>query len=549
VSPVSITLDEECRVIEYSFTGSGAESKQLWCRSFLEPLAPGALTQFSASLVAEIAARAWYLYYDRLGFSPTPKTHLVKLIEGRPYTDLTASARLDAEHAGIEAPAFAVDGREYPLFAWQKPGFLTGIKLGRAAKKIDETLAALHSELPAITARTREWHDKVLRLRWSQAEVLQIMEEIERYGAAAFLPYFAARHNLESAWRRLLTLLEKRPNQATIAHLAAAVGGNEGTIENDIVQHIRALGQLAADEPAIAGWLHAGDFTNWPESVPAGDFADAAQTFFSLYGQRALAEGDTCNPRWNEQPEVVFAAIRTAAAYPPAVMAVDSGASGALLTTLGGKAQQEAARLVQQIRTLMTMQSHAIHAFAYILAATRRWALAAGREAMADQRITDIDHVFFYELEEMKQMMTGEWNVSDRHIIHETARRRQEQYAQWQRVVPAQFVWGDRPMRATKSGLPAAPGRASGPVQSFTAGAPAGTPPVLGLVQPGSGAAILLASAAGFFSAQGSPYDPLLSCARTFGVPSIVDLGDSFFAPSAAAYVSIDGTQGTVAIQ
>ncbi|MCB0026221.1 MAG: hypothetical protein KDD91_24490, partial [Caldilinea sp.] len=169
-------------MIEYSFTGPGSESGQLWSRSFMEPLAPGALTQFSASLLAEIAARTWYLYYDRLGFSPTPRTRLVRIIEGRPYTNLTVSARLDAENAGIEPPAFAVDGRERVLIAWQKPGFLGGLKLGRGAKKVDETLTALQNELPEITAQARKWYDKVLGLRWSQAEVLQIMEEIERYG-------------------------------------------------------------------------------------------------------------------------------------------------------------------------------------------------------------------------------------------------------------------------------------------------------------------------------------------------------------------------------
>ncbi len=535
--------------MEYSFTGPGTENGQLWSRSFLEPLAPGALTQFSASLLAEIAARTWYLYYDRLGFSPTPKMRLVRIIEGRPYTNLTVSARLDAENAGIETPAWVVDGREYPLFAWQKPGFLANMKLGRGAKKIEETLAALHSELPEITARAREWHDKVLKLRWSQAEVLQIMEEIERYGAAAFLPYFAARHNLESAWRRLLHLLGRQPPQETMARLAAAIGRSEGTVENDIVQRIRQLGPLAAAQPEAAAWLGAGDFAGWADTVPPGQFADAAQTFFSLYGHRALAEGDICTPRWNERPEIVFAAIRTAAAHPPAAGAADGSAGDALLKRVEAKAQKEAARLLEQIRTLITLQSHAIHAFAYILAATRRWALAAGREGMADHRITEIDNVFFYEVEEMKQMMTGEWNVSDRSAIHETAVERRQQYARWQQVVPAQFVWGDRPLQARCSGLPAAPGQARAPAQSSAAGQQTDPPPILRFVQPGSGSALLLASAAGFFSAQGSLYDPLAACARTIAVPSVVDLGDSFFALLSSPYVTLDGTQGTVTAQ
>lgn len=536
-------------MIEYSFAGPGTESEQLWSRSFLEPLAPGALTQFSASLLAEIVARAWYLYYDRLGFAPTPKTRLVRISEGRPYVNLTVSARLDADNAGSEPPAFFVDGRERILFAWQKPGFLGSMKLGRGAKKIDETLAALQQEMPEITGRAREWHDKVLKLRWSQAEVLQIMEEIERYGAAALLPYFAARHNLESAWRRLLALLGNLSPQETMALLAATLGGTEGAIESDMAQRIRQLGRMAAAQPQIAAWLHTGDFGDWANTIPAGAFADAAQTFFSLYGHRALAEGDACNPRWNEQPAIVFNAIRGAAANPADAMAQGAGASDALLRAVGAKAHKDAARLVEQIRTLIDMQSRAVHAFAYILAATRRWALAAGHEAMADRRITEIGNVFYYEVEEMKQMMTGEWNVSDRNTIHETASERQEHHAQWQKVVPAHFIWGDRPLRATSAGLPAAAGQASGPVRSLNTNSTANARPILGLVQPGSGAAILLASAAGYFSAQGSASDPLAACARTLALPAVVDLGDSFFEFLSSPHIAIDGVEGKVAHQ
>ncbi len=536
-------------MIEYSFAGPGTESEQLWSRSFLEPLAPGALTQFSASLLAEIVARAWYLYYDRLGFSPTPKTRLVRIIEGRPYVNLTVSARLDADNAGSEPPAFVVDGRERALFAWQKPGFLGGMKLGRGARKVDETLAALQHELPEITARAREWHDKVLGLRWSQAEVLQIMEEIERYGAAALLPYFAARHNLENAWRRLLALVETLPPQETVALVAAALGGSEGAIESDMAQRIRQLGRMVAAQPPVAAWIQAGDFGDWSNTVPPGDFADAVQTFFTLYGHRAFAEGDACNPRWNEQPSLVFDAIRGAATNPPDAVARGTGDEAALLRAMGGKAQKEAARLVEQIRMLIDMQSRAVHAFAYILAATRRWALAAGHEAMADHRITEIGNVFFYELEEMKQMMTGEWNVSDRSTIHETASERQEHHAQWQQVVPAQFVWGDRPLRATCAGLPAAAGQAGGPVRALDSTISTNARPILGLVQPGSGAAILLASAAGYFSAQGSASDPLAACARTLALPAVVDLGDSFFDFISSPHIDIDGALGKVSNQ
>src|SRR5690606_12504436 len=131
------------------------------------------------------------------------------------------------------------------------------------------------------------------------------------------------------------------------------------------------------------------------------------QTFFSLYGHRALAEGDVCNPRWSERPGIVFDAIRAAAENPSTAMAVGAGSVDALLGATSGKAQKEIAHLVERIRTLIDMQSRAIHAYAYILAATRRWALAAGHEAMADPRITESESVVGSGCGQKKQMMTG----------------------------------------------------------------------------------------------------------------------------------------------
>ena len=64
---------------------------------------------------------------------------------------------------------------------------------------------------------------------------------------------------------------------------------------------------------------------------------------------------------------------------------------------------------------------------------------------MTDQRLRSQDEIFFFELEEIKQMMTGEWNVSDRDDIHTTADRRQADYAGWQQAAAPAILIGDAP--------------------------------------------------------------------------------------------------------
>jgi pyruvate,water dikinase len=285
-------------VIDYLSSGTGAESGPVWVHSLLAPLTPGALTPFTGSLLSEVVTRTWDLYYDRLGFAPPLRAHVVRLHEGRPYMNLTLTATLEAEHAGSAPPVLQLDGVTRPLLAWEKPGFLAALKLSRGAKKIEETLAALRQELPAITEKAAAWQTRVAGLRWSQAEILQIMEEIERTGAAALLPYFAARHALEGARRRLLHLLGDRPAAEATTLLVQALGGAAPTLELDMAQRVQALSRSAAAQPEVQQWLAAGDFTAWETTLPAGEFAASLQDFLARYGHRGLHEGEIAAPRW-----------------------------------------------------------------------------------------------------------------------------------------------------------------------------------------------------------------------------------------------------------
>lgn len=535
-------------MIDFTFSSSGSEAGPVWEGALLAPLAPDALTPFSGSLLTEIVARAWYLYYDRLGFDPPPRPKVVRLHAGYPFVNLTLSATLDAERAGITPPVVRLDGAARPLMTWEKPGFLAGMKLARGARKIEETLRSLQQELPDITSRTAAWQSRVAGLRWSQAEVLQIMEEIERVGAAALLPYLAARHNLESAYRRVLTLLDPRPEAEAAALLVRALGGVAPTVELDMVQHVQRLGHSAATEPAVCAWLDAGVFDAWQASLPPGAFAEEFQAFMARYGQRGLHEGEIAEPRWSEAPHVIFAVIRACAEGASTSGAAQPADPQPLLAAVDSKARKEVQQLVTQMQSLLTMQSHALHAVAYLLAGTRQWALAAAREALTDHRITSLDAIFFYEVEEVKEMMTGEWNVSDRHAIHATADERRQLLAVWRSTAPPALIWGEREATVSATGLPAAVGHEAGCAVSAVDTTAWSTDAVLMTQQPESAAAILLPAARAFIATQGSLLDPLCACARSLNRPGVVAAGAVMKTVAPTARIAVDGALGKVTI-
>ena len=92
---------------------------------------------------------------------------------------------------------------------------------------------------------------------------------------------------------------------------------------------------------------------------------------------------------------------------------------------------------------------------------------------MGDKRLLVQEDVFFYELEEMKQMMTGEWNISDTANIRATAAQRKLDYQGWRQAVGGDLLVGDGEAFAAipggATGLPGAAGRGSGPVVATAA--------------------------------------------------------------------------------
>ncbi len=452
-------------MFDYALTGGlPAGSRTAWSQHPLQPLAAiqalttPPLTPFSYSLLAEVAGRAWYQYFDRLGFDPMPRARVLRPYQGRPYLNLSLSAQRDAERAGLEPITLRLDGQLFPLCQWEKPGLLAGFKTSLSQKKIDDTLKNLAGELDSITQLAQQWQAKTQDLRWTQAEILQIMEEIEQSAVPSFIAFFAARYNLEVACNRLMRLtVATLDDAATLTLLQAATSDVSHLVEQAMAARLRALGDLAATDPATMTWLKSGNFENWSATLPNQGVAAALTEFLHLYGHRCVAEGEIRRLRWRQDPTPIFQAVLAHALKLAPLPSASSAAPSEqkLLGAVEAGRRKEAQQLLQKIRQCLALQSRALQAFAYILAGTHGWALAAAKEAMIDQRLLQLDDVFFFELEEMKRMMTGEWNVSDQQGIQATCARRKAEVGQWQQASPpASLLIGDieaTPCRATVS--------------------------------------------------------------------------------------------------
>lgn len=423
--------------------GLPAGSRTVWSRLSLQPLSTEPLTPFSYSLLDEVAKSAWYRYFDELGFDPLPRARMLRQYEGQAYLNLTLSAQRDAEQAAVEPLTLLVNRQPFPLAKWEKPGLLAGIKIGRNRKKIEQLLESYRQQVDAVTQNAAAWYGKTQELRWTQADILQIMEEVERVSIPSFTLFLAARHNLALLCNRLLwATQERQPFPANHPLLQQALSPLDGTVETHMREELQALVSTAAADQATMHWLCAGHYDKWQTTMPGRALAAGVTTFLQSYGHRAFNDGEMSQPRWEEAPDILFTLLCDAVQSPPVTSKAKADPEP-LLSAVAPEQRKAAQQQLQQARQLLLLQSQAVHAFAYILAGTRRWALAAAKEAQGDQRLVQADDVFFFQLEEVKQMMTGEWNISSRQTIQHTSAERKAAYARWQTQAAPPVLIGD----------------------------------------------------------------------------------------------------------
>ncbi len=514
----------------------------------MQALFPAAVTPFSYSVLEESFGRAWRLYYERMGFEPPLRARVLRQVQGHPYFNLSLSAQIEAERAGVEPVAFYVNGRAMPVAPFEKPGFLAGLKIGRAQKKLAELGGALAAEMDGVTARARTWYTKTRELRWSQAELLQVMEEIERVGVDSLVAFLAARQTLLATYNRLVWLTnEGERYPANVALINHAVQSVDEMAEADMGRRLATLAAQARGDARVMAWLEAGDFGDWTRKLPSAALVRELDGFLAEYGQRCVGEGELSRPRWQEDAIPVLHAVLAGArgnAKQPAP--VGSGAPAQKLLSAAGSRQKEAQALLERIPAMLALQSRALHALSYTLAGTRLWALAAGSEAMGDRRLLAVEDVFLFELEEVKEMMTGEWNISSLEEIQETAAQRKAAFEAAKSAPGAELLIGDAPARSSH-GVPGTGGQAAGALRRRQeVGSWNGSEAVLGTSRLDSGWAVALPALRGVAAAGGMPFDPVVAAARLWNIPVVVGLGAAYQTLVEGAQTSVDAERGLV---
>lgn len=365
---------------------SGAQQRtrmppiDLWFQLSLDAYLPQQPTFFTASIFRPAAERALTDVYAEFGapLSDAP----IAWHSGNRRAELNGAALEQSEQALRRSPPSSGLGR-----------LLGGGQNRRVAALIAETLAAA----PSRIAASERWAQQVQAMEWRQATILQIMEEIEARAQEALANQQRVALSLALAMHALGKLVPPQMETA-IGDLAAGLDSHLPE-----ANHAAALRALASE------------LTGAGPSTPSDARQSPVDVFLSRFGRWADAPLEMARPRWADDPARLLAALpelvsRQRSVDPDAASLRRRAGTARISQSLGAGQRRLLETAAAQVEQLATLVPQMVDAIVSVAAAARYWVSGAAHEGMADGRLASEEEVFLLELEELKQMMTGEWN-------------------------------------------------------------------------------------------------------------------------------------------
>ncbi len=539
-----------------------------WSRANFKETLPEVPSPLGLSFVQEFMETNILRQYRELGCSIPSRLSAVRIIQGRPFINVSLFQSLTVQLGGNPALITEQMGGEArplhsgpPRLPWRKlirAALLMEWKIRRAArrapvwfaemKRMAETLtedsvrAATPAELlarqDALGQRLQEG-DLTLAIVAGVAQGLQALE-------------FLLKRWVGADWR---------------AELNASLEGLGTVISAKQILQLRGLAEVARSEPTVMDYFRAMPFE--PQSLRlklAGTrFLQQFDVYLAEFGHRALGESDVMSPRFSEDPGYLLGIIRSHLLGPPAKVVADHLHEQELARKV---ALDEIRRRLRRRWPLwalfrwwyrrlcryLALREANRHHLMYFSAATRLITLILGERLAARGTLSSRDDIFFLTPDEIRGCATGE--VKDWHAL--IAARRAERARHAQQSVPDHVAPGGSPPIATggsheKSrtlrGIPISAGCAEGPVRLVLTPEQAGRVErgdilVLPVIDPGM--APLFGLAAGLIVEMGGTLSHGAIIAREYGLPAIANVRGVTRLLKNGERVTVDASAGEI---
>jgi phosphohistidine swiveling domain-containing protein len=549
-------------------------SRIVWSNVNVGEALPGVVTPFTWSVLSQFSDRGFRRAFAALGCTVPKDAELVGAFRGRIYlnmSEFTAIAsqvpglrprvllslggggEIDRLEADVEARGSASFLARLPLTAaryWRE-----NLHLGDRVAEFEKWFAEERGRIASVDFRV-----------FSASALHRVLGDIERlldptgevllnvYGnllacvvlLRGFVSIVAPADRAEPLIRDLLTGLADVDSAApglALYRLARIARGD-----------LRARDHLLKSDPR--------DLTL--ASIPEGPTRRALLEFFALYGGRGAREAEIAEPRWREDPTLVFSTLRLH------LQGDDEGGPEELQRKqleIRQRAQEEIERmtpiplrfairrLVELVQRFMRLREHLRVHVVTVLGLYRGIAVDASRRLAAMEPGIGEGGAFFLTIEELHAVLKGDVGP-----VSVLIRRRRIQYERDRALPPPPdtFVGLPPPVEpiaidegSAMRGLAASSGRVVGVarvLEHASESASLALGEILVVSQADVGWTPLFLAAAAIVTELGGPLSHASVVAREFGVPAVVNVRGATRTIRTGDRIEVDGDAGTVRI-
>lgn len=553
--------------------GGKDRSRIVWSNVNVGEALPGVATPLTWSVLSEFSDRGFRRAFGALGCKVPKDAELVQSFRGRIYLNLTEFMEIASQVPGLRPKTLLAlgGGGEASMLEAQieKPGssgFLMRLPL---------TVTRYLRENVGLTERVarfeKSFHEERSRLVSLDFRVLshsgldRVLYRVEKLLDDSGLVMLNVYGNLLATvllLRGVLALLAKDDAERLERELLTGLADVESAVPGLSLWHIA---EMARVEPAVREILTTRDpSTLHIADLPEGPTRRAMDRFIQAHGFRGAREAEIAEPRWSEDPSLLFATLRAhltrddGRASPVEVerkqRELRERASAELERRAPAPARIAVRHLLSLVQRFMRLRERLRGNVVQVLGLYRAVALDASRRIAVGEPGVPGDAAFYVSVDELHAYLRG-----DVRVVAPLVTRRKLQLERDRELPdpPDTFVGfpppapPEPPREDALCGLAACSGLVRGKARVLKSPADAAQ------LQPGEilvapyadvGWSPLFLVAAAVVTDLGGPLSHAAVVAREYGVPTVVNVKAGTRSITTGDELEVDGGAGTVRI-
>ena len=546
-----------------------ADPGVVWSNVNVGEALPGVATPLTWSVLSGFSDLGFRRAFAALGCTVPRRSNLVGNFRGRIYLNLSELSQIASQVPGLRPQnvlplggGAELDRLERGARETSPLAFLTRLPI-TAARFAHENLGLrgrIERFEPGFRAECQRVRALDLRILSSPAldetlsDVEQMLNEtgallLTAYGGllAALVPLSATlraarKEGASKLQRDLLTSLE----DVESAHPA---------------RELLHIAELVKSDPMVREVITAGSRQLQVEQLPTGAVREAIVAFQGRFGHRGIREAELSEPRWREDPTLIFDAIRLHLRVLPENLAnpLQRGKSvraegERALRDLSLPSRAAVLALLRVVRNAMRQRERLRDHVVQVLDLLRLLSCDASRRMAIREPSVGQDAAFFLTLPELHAFLRGELRT-----VRPLVQMRRAGYERDRTLPdpPDTFVDYPPPAVALSSsrdvleGLPASSGQVQGKARVLTSTREiSGLEPGEILIVPAAdvGWSPLFLAAGGLATDLGGPLSHACVVAREYGIPAVVNLREATRTVKTGDRVLLDGDAGRLQV-